>query len=134
VSFSNDLYEYSLLSPAVELVVKDVLPRSEVQLSVSDCYHNLTAHDLPLMVGIGVILACAVVVVTVWRGIEGSQFLEPLVVVAMQARLVVVDEYARRYVHRVYEHKAVLNAAFRDRFLDVSMDRNDGPPLRNIHP
>ena len=62
----------------VELAVEDLLPRAEVELALGDRHHDLAAHDLPLVVGVGVVLARAVVVVALRRRIERGQFFEPL--------------------------------------------------------
>jgi hypothetical protein len=91
------------LQAAVELPVKDLLPPPKVELPFGDGHDDLAAHDLPLQVGVGVVLAGAVVLVALRRRVERGQLLQPLLVVLVQARLVVVDEHARRDVHRVHQ-------------------------------
>src|SRR5262245_56439415 len=61
VSLAEDLDQDSLRPAAVELAVEDLLPGAEVELAVGDGDDDLAAHDLPLHVGVGVVLAGAVV-------------------------------------------------------------------------
>ena len=58
-----------------------------------------------------VILASAIVVVAFRAGIERYQPFEPLLIILVQPRLVVVDEDACRYVHRIYQTEPFLNSA-----------------------
>ena len=60
-SLPNDLDENSLSASPVELVVEDMLPGTEVQPAVGDGDDDLAAHDLTLVVGVGVVLTGAVV-------------------------------------------------------------------------
>jgi hypothetical protein len=59
----DHLDQHPLRAPAVELAVENLLPRAEVELAVGDRHDHLAAHDLPLVVGVAVVLARAVVVV-----------------------------------------------------------------------
>ena len=59
----DDLDQHPLGSAPVELAVEDLLPRAEIQLPFGDRHHDLAAHDLALVVGVGVILAGAVMVI-----------------------------------------------------------------------
>ena len=76
-------------------------------MAVGHRYHHFTAHDLPFQVRIGVVLAGAVVPILVdrcmWR-----QLFKPHLIIVVQAALVVVDEYAGGYVHRIYKGQAPL--------------------------
>ena len=80
------LDQHPLGSLAVELAVEDLLPGAEVELALGDRDDDLAAHDLALQVGVGVVLAGAVVRVALGRGVERRQLLEPLGVVAGAAR------------------------------------------------
>jgi hypothetical protein len=51
-SLSDNLDQNALPAPAVELTVKDQLPRAKVEPPVGDCHHHLAAHDLPLEMGV----------------------------------------------------------------------------------
>ena len=77
-------------------------------------HHHFPTHDLPLMVGIAVILTCAIMMIGLWRRIIGSQFFQPSLVVFVQALLIIVDEHRCGYVHCVNQYKAILNAALFD--------------------
>jgi hypothetical protein len=77
---------------AVELAVENLLPGAEVEFPLRDGDDDLPTHDLPLQVGVGVILAGAVVVVVGGVGVEGCELLQPHAEVMVQAALVVVDK------------------------------------------
>src|SRR3954471_9776868 len=69
-SFPDDLHEDALRPPSIELPVEDLLPRPEIELAVGDRHDHFPAHDLALEVGVGVVLARAVVVVDSGAGVE----------------------------------------------------------------
>ena len=75
-SFPDHLDQHALLAASVELAVEDLLPGAEVELPVGDRHDHLAAHDLPLEVGVGVVLAGAVVPVALAR-LERGELLEP---------------------------------------------------------
>lgn len=105
VLLADDLDEDSFAASAIKFVVEDVFPRAEVQLAVGDRYDDLAAHDLSFVVSVGVVFSGSIVQVPalLWirACVEGHQFLEPTLVVRVQARFVVVDEHACCDVHRV---------------------------------
>jgi hypothetical protein len=89
------------------LALKDPLPGAKVQSTLCDRDHDFAAHDLPLQMRVGIVLAGAVVQPApgpamadrcVWR-----QPFKPHLVIVVQATLVVVDEYAGRNVLRIYQ-------------------------------
>ena len=84
--FPDHLDQHPLRPVAVELAVEDLLPRAEVELALGDRDDDLAAHDLPLQVGVGVVLAGAVVVVVVRVGVERGELLQPDAEVVVQAR------------------------------------------------
>ena len=45
---SNDLDENALSAAAIELAVKDLFPRAEIETAFGDRDHNLAPHDLTL--------------------------------------------------------------------------------------
>lgn len=53
---ADDLYQNSFLPPSVEFTIEDLLLRPEVQHASAHTGNNLTPHELPLDVGIGVLL------------------------------------------------------------------------------
>ena len=59
----DDLYQHALFAPAIELAVEDLLPRSKVEISVSDGNNHLPAHDLAFQMGIAVVLTGSIVTV-----------------------------------------------------------------------
>ena len=61
---ADHLDEHPLGSTAVELSVKDLLPGAEIQLPLCDRHHNLAAHDLAFVMGVGIVFAGAVVLVS----------------------------------------------------------------------
>src|SRR4029077_9221775 len=95
-SLPDDLDEHALLAPAIELAVEDLLPRTEVERAAGDGDDDLAAHDLALVVRVAVVFAGAIVVIAFRTRVEGRELLEPAGIVLVQARLVVVDEHARR--------------------------------------
>ena len=109
-SLANDLHKHALFTLPIELVVEDMLPRSKVQLPIGNRHHDLAAHDLPFVMSISIVLAGAIVMVTLGRRIERGQFLQPCVVVVMQAGFVVINENRCSNVHRVHEHSDEANA------------------------
>src|SRR3954454_19588025 len=133
VLFTDDLDHHPLGAPAVEFAVEDLFPGSEVEAAVGDRHHHLAAHDLPLVVGVRVVLAGAVVLIALRAGIEGGQLLQPALVVLVQAGLVVVDEDARRNVHGVDQAEPFADAALRHRPLHVRRDVDEVHPRRDVH-
>lgn len=57
--FADDPYQNPLLSPAIKFAIENLFPETEVELAVRNGYNHLTAHDLPLQMGIPVVLAKA---------------------------------------------------------------------------
>jgi hypothetical protein len=56
------------------------------------------------------------------RRIERSKPLQPVFIVFMQTRLIVIDKNRRRNMHRIDQHKTFLNAAFLNGFLHLRRD------------
>src|SRR5213594_3844097 len=110
-SVPDDLDEDALVTPAVELPVKDLLPRTEVELPSRNSNNDLAPHDLALVVCVTVVLPRAVVVVALGAWIVRGERLEPARVILVQTRRVVVDEDAGGDVHRVDEAETFLHAA-----------------------
>src|SRR5574341_1167682 len=95
-SFAYDFNEHPLPAAPVELAVEDLLPGTEVQPSVGDGHHHFASHQLPLDVGVAIVLAGLIVLVR--AALRGQPF-EERIVVLQQALLVVVDVDARGDVH-----------------------------------
>jgi hypothetical protein len=60
----DDLDQHALGASTVELAVEDLLPGAEVEFPLGDRHNDLSAHHLPLHVSISVVLAGAVVPVS----------------------------------------------------------------------
>ncbi len=134
----NNLRQNPLPPATVEFVVEDVLPRPKMELSIRDRDDDLSTHDLPLVVSIRIVFPGSVVKIATFCGvaswIERDQVFKPSLVVSMKTALVVIDKDACSDMHRVYEYQAILHTALGDEFLNLSMNRNDSPPLWDIHP
>src|SRR5262245_48111631 len=86
-SLPNDFYQHPFAPPAVELTVKNLLPRTEVELAVGDRDDHFAPHHLPLDVRVGVILARIVVSVLLDRLVRRELF-QPDRIVMVQTGLV----------------------------------------------
>src|SRR5438128_70466 len=69
-SLPKNLDQHPLRSPPIELPIKNLLPRAEVELAATDRHHDLATHNLPFVVRIGVVLARAIVLIPLRRRIE----------------------------------------------------------------
>src|ERR1041385_1282032 len=107
----DDLNQRAFLAAAVKLAIEDLLPWSEVEFAARDGDNDFAAHDLPLHVRVRVIFASSVVQVLRGRRVRG-EFLEPFLIIGVEARFIVVDEYGSSDVHGVDKHQAFLDAAF----------------------
>jgi hypothetical protein len=80
---------------------KDLLPGAKIQLALSDSHHHLATHDLAFHMRIGVVLADIVAVLR-YR-FMGSELFQPDVIIVMQPGfIIIIYEYRRGYMHRVY--------------------------------
>jgi hypothetical protein len=59
--FPYDFDQNPLPSPSIKFTVENPLPSAEIQATIGHCNHDFSTHDLPLQVGVGVILPGAVV-------------------------------------------------------------------------
>ena len=87
----DDFDQDALAALAVKFTVEDLLPGAEVEFAFGDGDYDFAAHYLALEVGVGVVLAGAVVVV-MFDGLVRGEFFEPDFVVVVEAAFVVVDE------------------------------------------
>src|ERR1700722_7581126 len=77
--FADDFDEDFFGSVAVEFAVEDLFPGAEIELAAGDGDADFAAHDLALLVGVGVVFAGVVVLVLRRRGV-GGEFFEPFFV------------------------------------------------------
>ena len=108
--FADDLNQNTLGPASIKLTVEDGLPGSEVKPAVGDGDKNLTSHNLTFVMGVTVVLARAIVLVTTDRFMRGKIF-KPALVVFMQSSLVVVYEDTRGNVHCIDQAQSVLDSA-----------------------
>ena len=71
--FPNNFYQDAFLATSVEFIVKNVLPWTQVQRPVGDSDNHFPTHDLPFMVGVGVVFTGTVVMVSLRRRIKRGQ-------------------------------------------------------------
>ena len=64
----------------------------------------------------------------------GSQLFEPDLKILMKTAFVVVYEYRRRDVHRIYETNALLNATFPQEFFDGVRDVYEPSTIGHLEP
>src|SRR5215472_13291971 len=114
-SLSQSLEQYAFRSPAIEFAVVDPLPRSEVELAARDRHEHLMAEQHPLEMRIRVVFAG--LVMAIFESVR-REFFEPLHDIVPQTRFVVVDEDARRDMHRAHEDETVAQPCARADFLD----------------
>ena len=62
--FTNNLYQHTLASPPIEFAVEDLFPRTKVQAALRYGDYDLTVNDLSFVVGVCVVFASAVVVIS----------------------------------------------------------------------
>ena len=96
---TDDFYQDPFSAAPVKLTIKNLFPRSEIQLAPRYGHHHLPAHDLPLHMGVGVVFPHVVAVLGDWC--MGGQLLQPDLVAVMQPGLIVIDEDAGGDVHGI---------------------------------
>ena len=89
--FADHFYEDAFRTATVEFAIKDLFPRAEIELPFGDGHDNFAAHNLPLVMCIGVVFTRAIVVITFRRWIEWSKLFQPFFVITVQTGFVVVE-------------------------------------------
>src|SRR5262245_10460803 len=130
-SDAHHLDDYTLAALAVELGVEHLLPGTEIQFAAGDRQQDLMAHDRPLQVRVGVVLARLMVLV---RQARRRELLEPGLEVLDEPALPVVHVDARRDVHRRHQHHAVVDAALPDDRGDFVRNADELLALLRIEP
>ena len=64
--FANDLNKDPLISSAIELPIKNLLPWAEIESSLCDGYNDFPPHNGALQVRIRIIFRTIVAVLAVW--------------------------------------------------------------------
>jgi hypothetical protein len=116
--FADDLYQDSLLTSTVEFTVKNLLPSAKIQLPLSDGNDRLATHDLPLDMGIGIVLTGVIVTVLFYR-LVGRQFLKPNFKIMVQSMLIIVNENRRGDVHGIDKAQTFLDTTLLNSLLDL---------------
>ncbi len=128
----NDLHQHPLAPPPIEFTVENLLPRTKVEFSIGHGHHRFPAHDLPLHVSVGVVLASIVVALLV-NGRVGCQLLQPLGVILVQTALIVIDENGGGDVQGIDQHQSLLDAAFSYRAGHLGRDVHEPHPFWNLN-
>jgi hypothetical protein len=133
-SLLADNFDKDAFAPvSVEFAVENLFPRPEVEFAFCNCDDDFAAHDLTLEMGVSVVFAGAIVSIGGCRRVR-RQFFQPLLVVMMKSRLIVVDEHRGSDVHGVDKAKALGHAAALNEFLDLRCDVDEPASIRYFEP
>jgi len=116
-SFAQDFHEHPFFPSAIKLVIEDMFPGPQVELALGNSYHDLPAHDLPFHVGIGIVFACTVVMVSLGGRIEWCERLKPDFVIVVQARFIVINKDRGGDMHGVDQDQTFLDATLLNKLL-----------------
>ena len=89
---SNYLNQYSFTASPIEFAVEDLFPWSKIKFAFGNRDDHFPTQDLALEMGVSVVFAGSVVSIHVRRSMW-SKFFQPYLIIMIQARFVVVDEY-----------------------------------------
>ena len=133
LSVSDYFDEDPLSATAIEFAVEDLLPGTEVELSIGDRHDDLSAHNGAVKVGVRVIFAGVVMaILPVW--FFRREVLEPLLIVRVQAAFVVVDKDTCRNVHGIDEAKTFTNSTLGKAFCNIFGDVEELSAPWNVKP
>jgi hypothetical protein len=130
---SDDFHQHALPAPSVELAVENLFPRAEVQFAFGDRDDDFPAHDLTFEMGVSVVFASTVVSIRGSRLVR-SEFFQPLLVIVMESRFIIVDENRSGDVHGVDKTKPFPHATLTNQFLDRRRDVDQSTPGWNFEP
>src|SRR5262249_18301451 len=105
---SNHLDQHPLAPPAVELTIKNLFPRTEIQAALGDPPDHFGTHYLPLDVSIAIALASLVVAIA---GFLRRQSFQEMIVILKQPLLIVIDIDTGRDMHGIDQHQTLLHTA-----------------------
>jgi len=129
----NDFHQRPLPASAIELAIKDLFPRAEVEFAFGNGYDNFASHDLPFHVGIRVILAGAVMEV-LGGGRVRRQLFQPYFIIVQQSVLGIIDEDRGCYMHGVYQTEPLLHTALAHEGLHGLCDVHEPTAVWNFKP
>src|SRR5437773_3904491 len=98
---ANNFYHDSLASATIKLAVENLFPWSKIKPAGGNRNNDFPTHYLSLVMRVAIIFAGAVVMITLWAGIERRQPFKPALVVLVQAGFVIINKHARCYMHGV---------------------------------
>ena len=89
-SLPYDFHENPFFSSSIKFTVKNLLPCAKIQIPF--CYGNnhFPTHDLPLHMGIRIVLTHIVLVLR--NRFMGGQFLQPEFIVVMKAGFIIINK------------------------------------------
>jgi len=132
-SLADNLHKDPLFSSPVKLTVEDLLPGPEIEIPLRHSNDNLPPHDLPLQVGVSVILSRPIVEVPGDRLMGGEPF-QPFFIVMMESRLIVIDKDRRRYVHGVAQQETFPDPALAQTLIHLRRDIDEPPARGDVKP
>jgi hypothetical protein len=119
-------------APPVKFSIENPFPGTEIQPTIGNGYNHFPTHDLPFHVGIGIILT-NIVMILGYR-FMGRQFLQPDIVIVVQAALIVINENAGCDVHGIDQYQPLLDPAFVNALLDLAGDIDKRSPGGHFEP
>jgi hypothetical protein len=133
LSVSDNFYQDSFLSSAIELAVEDLLPGTEIQFSARNRHDDLAPHNLAFQMRVSIVFAGAIVPISA-GGLMGRDFLQPNLIIVMEPTLIVINENGRRDVHGVNQAKTFADTALANEFFNLWGDVDESAPRRNFKP
>ena len=129
--FTDDLHENPLAPTSVELTVKYLFPRTEVECASRDRHNNFAAHHLSLEVGVSIVFACVVMPIA---SFVRCKSLQKVIIVLYEARLIIIDIDTGCDVHRIHQDEAFPYPALLDDCFDLGRDIDVGSSRLCLEP
>lgn len=133
ILFPYDFYQDPLLSVAVKLSIKDLLPRTKIQPPFCYRHHDLAPHYLSLQMCIGIVFPGIVVAVLVDRIMRGQRF-QPRFVIVVKSLFIIVDEDGGCDMHGVYKSESFPDAALCKALLHLGSNVDKSAASGNVKP
>ncbi len=130
-SLANDFHQDSFFSAPVKLTIKNLFPRTEIQLSLGHRNDNLTPHDRSFQMSIAVIFTGIIMPIKI-KGLMRSKLFEPTLKVMMKPGFIIIDKDRRGDVHGIAQQKSLADTAFLQTLPDLCGNVDKAPPTGNI--
>ena len=130
---SNYLNQYSFASFTIEFAVEDLFPWSEIKFTLGNRDNHFPPHDLALEMGVSVVFARSIVSIGARRSVR-SKFFQPYLIIMMQPRFVVIDEYRSGDMHGVHQTNALSHSALPNELLNFRRDVDEPASMGNFEP